>query len=310
MSVTLLSGAGSNGAHVAGGAPPGARLAHAWSSRRLVVLAYHDVQDVDAFRQQADYLRNVMTPVTLGDVLDAQGGGRPLPARAVLVTFDDGDRTVYEHALPILQSRGIPSVVFVIAGLIGTDHPAWFFEARELVRRGVPLHDAATSSPDAAVNELKRMPDDERREALLRLRERAGFSVLQPQLTASELRAMEAAGMLVGSHTDTHPCLDRCSDAMVEQELTRAHDRLTEWLGHAPRAFAYPNGNGDPRVEALLGRLGYEGAFLFDHRIGAFPAPDRYRISRVRVNSTTGMRRFRHIVTGLHPFVHHAIGRA
>jgi peptidoglycan/xylan/chitin deacetylase (PgdA/CDA1 family) len=287
-----------------------ARMTGPWFRRRLVVLADHGVDDVGLFRRQTDYLRERMNPVAIDEVIAVQQGAGELPPRAVLVTFDDGDRTTYDHALPILRERGVPAVVFVVGGLIGTADPPWFHEARELVRRGAAASGITAGSPDEVVRVLKQVSNEERIRVMEQLRASIGERVTQAQLRPEELREMEMGGIAVGNHTHTHPCLDRCGDAGVAEELTRAHEALTEWLGHPPRAFAYPNGNGDPRAERVLEELGYGAAFLFDHRIGAFPAANRFRISRVRVNSTTSMTRFRNIVSGLHPFIHHALGRA
>jgi peptidoglycan/xylan/chitin deacetylase (PgdA/CDA1 family) len=286
-----------------------ASVTHAWLRKRLVALAYHEVRDLDLFRRQVEYLRATRNPVSIGDVLRAQAGERPLPARPVLVTFDDGHRSVYEKGLPILHEYGIPSLVFAVADHIGTDRPFWFNEVRELLGRGVVLRGTSLGSPDQAIRYLKQVSDEERRQIVARLRESAGEEIVQPQLRPEELREMQDAGMEIGNHTCSHPCLDRCSDRVLEDELIRAHESLTTWLGHPPRVFAYPNGNGDGRAEAVLDRLGYEAAFLFDHRIAPFPAANPLRISRVRVNTTTPMLRFRNIINGLHPFVHHALGR-
>lgn len=115
--------------------------------------------------------------------------------------------------------------------------------------------------------------------------------------------------MAVGNHTMTHPCLPRCRDDKAAEEVERAHRQLTKAIGHPPRSFAYPNGDWDERVERLLAEVGYEAAFLFDHRHN--PAMPRHplRISRLRVNSTTKLDRFATIVSGLHPALHHARGR-
>ena len=80
--------------------------------------------------------------------------------------------------------------------------------------------------------------------------------------------------------------------------------------GHPPATFAYPNGDWDARAERLLATLGYATAFLFDHRVSPRRPDHRLRISRVRVNSDTGLDRFAAIVSGLHPAVHHVRGGA
>ena len=85
------------------------------------------------------------------------------------------------------------------------------------------------------------------------------------------------------------------------REVLDAHERLTGWLGDEPTAFAYPNGNGDPRAHAVLAGAGYRAAFAFDHHLSDGPAPDRWAVSRLRVNAWTPPVRFRLIMSGLHP---------
>jgi peptidoglycan/xylan/chitin deacetylase (PgdA/CDA1 family) len=277
---------------------------------RLLVLAYHEVPEAGAFAWQVDYLRTHMQPVSLGDVVTAIRTEGRLPPRAVLITFDDGDRTVYENALPVLSDRSVPAVTFVIAGLLGTDIPFWWREVDELVRRGARVP-GLPGAPHECVSALKLVPDAERRASLEQLRAAvAGPRVMQPQLHAREVVELDAAGIAIGNHTFMHPCLDRCTDEAVDTELVQAHEMLSDVLGTAPSAFAYPNGNGDARAARTLARLGYDVAFLFDHRVGRFPPADRYAVSRVRVSATTHPDRFRLLVSGLHSSIHHLIGRS
>jgi peptidoglycan/xylan/chitin deacetylase (PgdA/CDA1 family) len=278
-------------------------------SHGLVVLAYHDVPDADAFAWQVDYLREHMHPVALADVTAAMRARSTLPRGAVLITFDDGDRTVYENALPVLRARRVPAATFVVAGLIGTREPFWWREVDQLTRAGAAAPDLP---PDASarVAALKAVSDSERRAALDRLRSSAPHArPTEHQLERSELRELDAAGISIGNHTLTHPCLDRCSDAILEAEIVQAHEKLLGILGKGPTAFAYPNGNADGRALRILARLRYDVAFLFDHRVGRFPPSNPYGVSRVRISSRTSPDRFRILTSGLHSAVHHLIGR-
>jgi peptidoglycan/xylan/chitin deacetylase (PgdA/CDA1 family) len=272
-----------------------------------VILAYHGIDDAEQFARHVDLLVNEKRPVSEREMIDAIAERRSLPHRAALITFDDGDWSVYEHALPILRERGIPAVVFVIAGLTGTDRPFWWREVGELLDRGARTPGIA-SDPTEAVRQLKGMRNERRTEILIALRRSVDFVVTQRQLGRLELLELESAGVAVGNHTFSHPCLDRCSDDAVTEEIVRAHDSLLD-IGIAPSTFAYPNGNVDPRAARVLNELGYEAAFLFDHRIGKLPAADRFRISRIRVDSTTSVNRLRIMLSGLHPALHHALGR-
>ena len=57
--------------------------------------------------------------VPLADALDA-----PLPPGkpVVAITFDDGYRSVREHALPILEQHGFPATMFVPTAYVGDEN--------------------------------------------------------------------------------------------------------------------------------------------------------------------------------------------
>jgi biofilm PGA synthesis lipoprotein PgaB len=105
---------------------PAVRAAAA-APAELTVLSYHEIaDDADAltpgyavtptfFLRQMDWLRNHgYRFVSVDDVLTSRAGGRPLPDKAILVTFDDAYRSVYVHAWPVLRMFRIPAVVNVI----------------------------------------------------------------------------------------------------------------------------------------------------------------------------------------------------
>jgi peptidoglycan/xylan/chitin deacetylase (PgdA/CDA1 family)/O-antigen ligase len=276
------------------------------AERKLSVLAYHGIEQRERFEEHLAYLRGNAHPVSLEEVLDAIEGRRGLPLRAVLVTFDDGDRTVLDEALPTLRSAGIPGVAFVVAGLLDTDDPFWWEEVERLVLAGARLPELNGQGAAHAVRALKNIPDERRVRVIQDLRsQRPDVRVRRPQLRATDLAALESDGIAVGNHSMTHPCLGRCADGAVREEIAEAHRVLESVLGHPPRSFAYPDGDWDPRADAWLRELGYQAGFLFDHRVSTLPMADSLRISRLRVNSGTRMDRFRTILSGLHPAIHH-----
>jgi biofilm PGA synthesis lipoprotein PgaB len=100
------------------------------------VLAYHDVRDTvsDDFDrdQYAISTRNLIdhftwlkvhgfTPVSIDDLLAAERGMRPLPDKAVLLTFDDGFASVYTHVYPLLELFDYPAVVSIVTEWIESD---------------------------------------------------------------------------------------------------------------------------------------------------------------------------------------------
>lgn len=288
------------------------QLFYAWrSGRDLAVLAYHGITDEQCFADQMDHVCRAMCPVSLDRVLAALGGGQELPRRSVLVTFDDGDRSVLEKAIPILTERSIPAVAFVVAGLLDTDTPYWWEEAVELLGQGGTSNGHPVGSAGELIAWLKQVSDEQRLTVLEDLRKSAaGAARRVKQLRREELKMLRSAGIAIGNHSLTHPCLDRCSDDKLRAEVREAHRILVETLGTHPRVLAFPDGAFDARVTRELTALGYEAAFLFDHSLAVFPPIDRFKVSRVRTGSDTNLNRFGIILSGLHPALHRARGRA
>jgi peptidoglycan/xylan/chitin deacetylase (PgdA/CDA1 family) len=55
--------------------------------------------------------------MALSEVVASIRQATPLPARSFALTFDDGYRSVYTHALPVLRSLKLPATLFAISGL-------------------------------------------------------------------------------------------------------------------------------------------------------------------------------------------------
>jgi biofilm PGA synthesis lipoprotein PgaB len=95
------------------------------SPQTFEVFCYHDVRDqVDGdLEQEATALstRNMARhfawieahgyhPISINDLLDAQTGKKPLPSKAVLLTFDDGYKSFYTRVYPLLKLYQYPAV--------------------------------------------------------------------------------------------------------------------------------------------------------------------------------------------------------
>lgn len=86
-----------------------------------VILYYHGVpeQQADSFAAQMQALVEVAQPIPASYEGPLEAG-----RRYVMVTFDDGFRSVVEHALPVLEKRNIPAAIFVPTGFLGRP-PSW-----------------------------------------------------------------------------------------------------------------------------------------------------------------------------------------
>ncbi|HET9770801.1 MAG TPA: polysaccharide deacetylase family protein [Acidimicrobiia bacterium] len=79
-----------------------------------------------------------MHPVTAGDVARAFGAGKPLPDRAVMISFDDGRTDALLWADPLLDQAGMKATMFVISSAAaepGIYYAGWG-RLREAARSG------------------------------------------------------------------------------------------------------------------------------------------------------------------------------
>jgi peptidoglycan/xylan/chitin deacetylase (PgdA/CDA1 family) len=91
------------------------------------------------FEAQLAYLReHDYVSVSLYDLLSALTLGTPLPERAVVLTFDDGYRSLMDHAVPAMREYGYTGTVFVITQLMDEEFPQFLTwpEAEALYAEG------------------------------------------------------------------------------------------------------------------------------------------------------------------------------
>jgi peptidoglycan/xylan/chitin deacetylase (PgdA/CDA1 family) len=113
--------------------PPPAAAAKAPPDTTFTVLCYHRfifhplkttsgyLEPVDEFTWQMQYLKdNGFTPISVEQLLNFWDRGTPLPPKPVLLTFDDGFKSVYEKAFPVLKRFNYPGVLFLISSFVQT----------------------------------------------------------------------------------------------------------------------------------------------------------------------------------------------
>lgn len=275
---------------------------------RLRILGYHGVYDVDIFAQHMEFVAANYVPVTEDEVI-AWTKGQSLPNGAVWVTFDDGDPTVVRNGLPILERLGMSATMYVCPGLIESGDPFWW-RVTEWATEHHPAEAAAFGGPQGLTEHVKTIPDAERRQAVESLSGLLDGEVPSDwiALTRDDLALWFKAGMTVGNHSWDHPCLDRCSEDEQRRQVGRAHEWLTETLGHAPRTFAYPNGNFSQTVDAEVAALGYEAAVLYDNRLTARGSDPR-QLSRLMMESDQAPERLAGVLSGIQPAIRSLVHR-
>lgn len=92
----------------------------------------------EAFAAQMAYLReHDYHVVPLSRLVGFLKGESPLPRRTVVITIDDGYRSTYDIAFPILQRLGFPATVFLYTDFVGAPDAMGWSEMQKMVASGL-----------------------------------------------------------------------------------------------------------------------------------------------------------------------------
>ncbi len=243
---------------------PGARRG------RLSILIFHRVlpspdplfpgePDAARFDELCGWMRQLFNVLPLDEaVMRLQAG--TLPARAAVISFDDGYADNHDVAMPILQRHGLTAAFFVSTGYLDgglmwndaiieavrtTDRDALRCVDAAGVTRQWPLGDAAARrrAIDGLIGSVKYLDPDLRHERVSELVHQAGRpSPTDLMLTSDKVRRMRKGGMLIGGHTVSHPILAKLEPRVAQGEIETGRRRLQDLLGEPIEYFAYPNG--------------------------------------------------------------------
>ncbi|MFE1287104.1 polysaccharide deacetylase family protein [Streptomyces sp. NPDC058751] len=109
----------------------------------------------------------------------------------------------------------------------------------------------------------------------------------------AQVRELDAAGVEIGGHTETHPQLDTLPRTTVREEVAGCKRRIEDALGHRVDSFAYPHGYSSRTVRALVREAGWTSAAAI-RAASAFSSQedDPLRFARLMVQADTGPDRF------------------
>ena len=94
----------------------------------------------DDFSAQLDYLQqNGYTTMTLQDFMRVLKGKQQLPAKPIVLTFDDGYADNFTEMLPILEAHNMTAVIYVITNKIGQEGYLNLEQLKEMQKRGLEI---------------------------------------------------------------------------------------------------------------------------------------------------------------------------
>jgi len=292
------------------------------SLRSIPILCYHDVgtpggHPAELFEAHlAQIQRHGWRTLTCSELLDIIQGTRPVPERALMLTFDDCHASMWSQVAPRLCRFKFHGIFFAITDFLGKG----------------PVRHPAQMPPPTKISQALRLA--------LRQRDYSHF------LRASEVRAMVDMGFEVHNHTARHQgCFIRpevqgqlkdgahwalegiypypdprfpvlpvgsayaydgfwpqLREGAVEfvrrspeerlrfclEDLTRSRQRIAELTGATAVWLCWPWGHFDALSTRAAHESGHVGAFTLERGPNA-PGTDPFRVHRIGVGRTKGV---------------------
>lgn len=262
---------------------------------------YFRYLSLDHFKKQLDWFGKQYTFITQQEFLSCFNGA-PVPRNSIVLTFDDGLLDHFEFVLPELLSRGLWGIFYIpsgpfetkrildvhrihlLLGKFGGSHMLGVLKKHVtedmLTHEGVEAYRLLTypRQTDAEFSTLfKRMMNYfisyEFRSPVLdklmiELFDDSETLFSQVYMHETQLKTLRDSGMLIGSHSVSHPIMARLSAQSQREEIQRSFEFLENAAGPSrPRTFCYPYGGSHTftrDTEAILRELG--SLFSFDVR--------------------------------------------
>ncbi len=203
-----------------------------------------------AFDAQMRYLKeNGYHVIPLVQLLDFLDYTIQLPQNSVVITIDDGWRSFYDIAFPILKKYDFPATLFIYTDFIGGGKALSWEQVKELSDKGLDIQCQTRTHRN---------------------------------LTA--LKGKESFKKYFKS---------------LEMEITYSKTVIRQKLNKACNCLAYPYGQTNDLIIAMLKKHGYRAAFTVEREANPFFS-DMYRIPRSVIYGEYDIERFKKNLTVFH----------
>lgn len=273
------------------------------------------VVDCEAFAKQMAFLKRRFKVLSLEEFADRMERKVSFDNASCLITFDDGWRDNFSHALPILQRYELPAVVYLPVNFIGGRRLFWQEHLTHLTLQAVMQ---ARSEPGcrerlrkllalACLEVMLDLPDRDPRPAIMEAVRRQkglatsviettiaslagelgvqkdGDEILDGFLDWEQVKSMARQGIAFGGHGAEHRILTFVSATEAREEIRTAKKILEGRLPENVPTFSYPNGNWSPDVVKLVKESGYRLAFTTEPGFVSCE-DDRFTVHRVNIH--------------------------
>ncbi len=231
---------------------------------------YHGVpaQHAARFERQLRWYAERFVAVGLDDLVQLQRGVWPHRRPGLLLSFDDGQRSVYDHGLPVIERLGLRAWLLVVPGFIDAPAHSQYSYAQS--------HSITCDQPASAGDSRVAMSWDEIRDASRR-------------------------GHVIGSHTYTHRRLPETTpDEVLHHEVDDSKAALEAQLGADVSTFCWVGGEEhaySQHAAVAIRAAGYRIGLMTNNQVFR-PGDDLLQVQRSNVEAAWPLPVVRFLLSG------------
>ena len=252
------------------------RLCSALRPPSAAILCYHSVSgdregqgdcispgitvETNLFDEHMRILRKNYHPVTLDDIADWLEHKKPIPRRAVAVTFDDGFADNYHLAASIMEKYGIRGAIYLAVDAVRRQELPWYCRLHYLFHkdksepqsedcgctRNLPVEVLTESDAERFYAKSCVVLEEEQLEQRITQIEsqfghKLDLSKSPGMMTFEQAKELIQRGHIIGSHTLSHGTAGLLTAKQLHREIGEANQLLERELGVPMRHFSYPH---------------------------------------------------------------------
>ena len=253
---------------------------------QVAILMYHRVSPMndnwslaplspEYFERQIDYFASNYEIISLDSLANIILKGNPLPAKAVVITFDDGYRDNYMYAYPTLKKYKVPATIFVTTGHIGSDELFWWDKVGYIIEHSKKIRldldklwsysiqskKEKSETQNDIIKKLKIVSEEEKNNIIKKLKDVSGVDIppgLANNMILSweDIKEMSDYGITFGAHTISHPILNHIPIEQAQLEITQSKNEIENHIDKKVVLFSYPNGDYSEEIVDCVRKTG------------------------------------------------------
>lgn len=209
------------------------------------------------FRADLEFMLKYYQPATVDDLKQFVRNGKKSGKPKFFLSFDDGLKECYEIVYPILKEKGIQAAFFINPDFV--DNKAFFYRYKssliieriknttdkKMIREVAEICKSPAVNMEIVSKTIYGFSFDDIK-VLDKIAQKLEFNTneflkkQQPYMTMTQLKQMEADGLIIGSHSKNHPLFANLSEKeqrlQVDQSIQFIHKNFNPVIS----TFAFP----------------------------------------------------------------------